>query len=1707
MTKALYRSFKSSSEDSRQVRRAAARRSDRERDDWRDDVHEMEDDFDERDDRHDVGYHTDDEDRLEAVTRRLARSSARGAERQEPRRWRDAPPHQAESAIDPDEIAENAAALVSRRVAASERHTARALENIAEMIESTQRRFDPQVIDEAVAAFERRAGETERKTAKALENLAGLLESSTQKRPREQDGLDVVMDRLGRIESKIAQQPESANPRPIRSALARLESRIDRLSGENRTADFEQALSGLDQRLADIAARLDVDTKERQVKLSTLESPSHVAMERGLETARLPAMRRALDDGGPAPAPRGKRPLADAIAEITRRQNALDSEEAAPQRKPERPRAPALDEFAASTRFEDLHGTIEGISRRLENVQSGIGDRSDQQLVLMRQVESLRRQIEESTRLESPVVARRFEDLGKTVEKLSHQIEDVGRLEHPAVARRFDKLDDTVEALSDQLFESSRNEHPSTARRFEQLADTLGMLARQIEDASRTAHPAVARGFDQLGETVAVLARHIDEASRSEHPVTARRFDQLSGQVEALGRQIEQASRTEHPALSSRFDQLAETVEKLAHQIEEASRNEHPAVARGFGQMSESVERLSRQVANVHNGVGQNVDRQERIVKEIEGLREEIEGLSHTLGELAPRASITSIETALHELAHRIDAQRDRGVIDAALAPAERIAGELRAVMKDLDPGPLVRNLHADVRAIARRLDEMGGLNNGDPKALSDLSRQTSEIKELLGALASRPLPLEKLETRLFDLTQRVDNLSVVGAAAGSSREIGEVVKAIRSIVATETSNGFQAFNQRLERLSGKVEEALAKSGAKRFDELDARIDSMHKSLAQRIDRSVTAQKPVDTSAIENLVATLAKKIDSALDAKSHNPAFDELGRKIEKLEARLHDPSAAQSIARIETLLASPGQEGHFAELAQRIDNIGKTLTSRFEQDGFAHSGVDLSHIEDLVRRLGDRIDAALEPGAGRRDLEQLEYQVEQLSQKLDKLGDYPSTARIEELLSQPAPHIQLNELSDRIDFMHNALAARIEASTRAKNDSSSTQLSDLVEQLSHKMNNALDPNADSGVLNSLETQIRQLSQRLDNADCNGSALASIEHKIADLFARIEETRTTASDAAEAAVRRATLDVLRQAAQMPGGVNPAVKEEIEEIRRVQDETGARTHETLSAVHETLERVVDRLAEFEDELTEIRNAPPARDFAPAPQAAREPLSAERESPRAPARPHASQAPSAATAQQPMTADPRGRRSRDIDDLDLDLASLGKAESRAVQTESTQSAFIAAARRAAQQVAAEAEAEEAARKASRQAGGGMAATGSVAALAGVGSTIAARKRPLLLGLGAVVMLLGAYAAYATFPGGGASRVAPAPEQTSAARPLDGSPSALDQNAQPAGTSAPAQADAAPVPQKTELSPIAPLPRMATPRGDTPTPADGSKAPALGLQPIGPAGGGPTLAPRAAGKAALGEQVDNTPVGAIGRSNASPQDTAAAIKTLAMNGDATAQYELGARYADGRGLPRDNKAAAQWFEKAAEQGLAPAQYRLGSYYEKGIGVDRDYARARKLYQQAAEAGNARAMHNLAVLAAEGNDGKPDYGLASDWFRRAAEFGVRDSQYNLAILYARGLGVGQSMTQSYLWFAVAADQGDADAAKKRDEVGARLDSKELAAAKALVDGFKPHQPKHEANDVTPPKGGWESLKAPDLPPIGKPAATGAKPKMSQI
>ncbi len=158
-----------------------------------------------------------------------------------------------------------------------------------------------------------------------------------------------------------------------------------------------------------------------------------------------------------------------------------------------------------------------------------------------------------------------------------------------------------------------------------------------------------------------------------------------------------------------------------------------------------------------------------------------------------------------------------------------------------------------------------------------------------------------------------------------------------------------------------------------------------------------------------------------------------------------------------------------------------------------------------------------------------------------------------------------------------------------------------------------------------------------------------------------------------------------------------------------------------------------------------------------------------------------------------------------------------------------------------------------------------------------------------------------------------------------------------------------------------------------------------------------------------------------------------------------------------------------------------------------------MTRDAAKARECYEKAAALGHVRAMHNLAVMLAEGVEGKADYAAAAQWFRRAADYGVRDSQYNLAILYARGLGVTQNLGQSYVWFDIAARQGDEDAAKKRDDVAARLDAPTLLAVRRQADDFHARAPAAAVNEPPPlPMGPAAAL-------VFSPSSiTGAFPRM---
>ena len=203
----------------------------------------------------------------------------------------------------------------------------------------------------------------------------------------------------------------------------------------------------------------------------------------------------------------------------------------------------------------------------------------------------------------------------------------------------------------------------------------------------------------------------------------------------------------------------------------------------------------------------------------------------------------------------------------------------------------------------------------------------------------------------------------------------------------------------------------------------------------------------------------------------------------------------------------------------------------------------------------------------------------------------------------------------------------------------------------------------------------------------------------------------------------------------------------------------------------------------------------------------------------------------------------------------------------------------------------------------------------------------------------------------------------------------------------------------------------------------------------------------------------------------------------LREAAAGGDAGASFEIAQRFAEGRGVAASLEEAARWYERAAGKGLVVAQFRYASMLEKGQGVKKNLGQARKLYIAAAGKGHAKAMHNLAVLYAEGIDGKPDYGTAAQWFRKAADHGVADSQYNLGVLCARGLGIEKNLTDAYQWFSLAAAQGDNEAAKKRDEIGGRLEPDDLTAAQNAVKSFKPLEQPAAATAVPVPRGGWDA------------------------
>ena len=184
----------------------------------------------------------------------------------------------------------------------------------------------------------------------------------------------------------------------------------------------------------------------------------------------------------------------------------------------------------------------------------------------------------------------------------------------------------------------------------------------------------------------------------------------------------------------------------------------------------------------------------------------------------------------------------------------------------------------------------------------------------------------------------------------------------------------------------------------------------------------------------------------------------------------------------------------------------------------------------------------------------------------------------------------------------------------------------------------------------------------------------------------------------------------------------------------------------------------------------------------------------------------------------------------------------------------------------------------------------------------------------------------------------------------------------------------------------------------------------------------------------------------------------------LKAEAEAGDADSEYQLGFRYYDGEGVPKDFSKAVRWFRKAAGQSNAHAQYYLGSCYANGEGAAKNKVEAVKWYRKAAEQSNVQAETALGYCYATGQGVAKEHTEAAKWYRKAAEQNFAQAQISLALSYALGQGVEKDYVESYKWTLLAASQGDKDAKQTMTILENNMSREQIAEGQKVARNFKP-------------------------------------------
>lgn len=1151
--------------------------------------------------------------------------------------------------------------------------------------------------------------------------------------------------------------------------------------------------------------------------------------------------------------------------------------------------------------------------------------------------------------------------------------------------------------------------------------------------------------LEMLDDALSKLEQRIGIGSSAPRPAQDDDISAIRARQEALARrgQTAPAPRAAPQPSTPVTGEQPSLHAEIARMREELNREMSSTIARQFGAIRDELKALMGQGAGMSSA--DLADGFNRLTRELGVVASRVENgetgsLRAEVEELKGHVAALAREDTLHDMAERWTViEREIGALPQTLGSREDLLtianriNEINEALHGLADAGTIGAMGEQMRALAEAVETLASQNAAvSPDHLVTIEERLDEISRALVAISvsSAPpeldtAPFERIEARLSSLARQVEESSTAAQSGNVDQRLMEIAERLGAV--HESVTNAPAANDAFENVSQRLEE-----------------------LARRIDSDTRGAEPVSDKMIENLNARfeeIAKRLDT------NRVSAEETGeRMFQSLDARMEELAR-----RIEENERDSTQVPTFDHMERRIEEIAQMLTS------------------------GD----AFSPGAvaqpDSRALESLEAQIAALSEKLSGVLPAADNAALADL----AP--RLLAITDQLaggrdDIIAAAREAAEEAVGRYSPEASETergmlaQLADDLRGLEDLARNSDDRNtrtfeAIHDTLVKVADRIAGLESSLRGGEVR-DAPASDEPRFSrpqepampEPVTQIEDAPPIDFAAGEEFEEQLTRSRARggQQAMSPAeaaalAARAAISEDPGIGDVLADDEGERpaSAKNRKGLLSGLRNVIARGADTSDEIAIDDEEPVV--FGKADAARKDPDLADE-----PLEPGTG-GPDLAEIMKRVRAERAGP--------------AAEAGTQDAEDDAGKSDFIAAARRAARAAAAEASVlDTGSHESGKQKSKGR------------GGILPSNRRPLVLGAGAILLALLAFPLVRGYLSGGDAA------------------SGVSQVEQPAPLeeAAPAAAEAVPAdqpPGETRIVDAAPLePETAAPEMAVEEPAPEPVQTALATtEPAAESRGAPADGDMQVAETASVDAGDAAPeltaaddVGdasgytAVSMSDIPEQVGPVALREAAVEGDPKALFLIGDKMmGSGPGTPgSDMKAAAHWYELAAEQGFAPAQYRIGNAYEKGFGVGRNLETAKTWYQLAAEQGNVSAMHNLAVLYATEVDGKRDMKTAADWFLKAAELGVKDSQVNLGILSARGEGVKQDLVEAYKWLSLAANAGDKDAATKRDEVAKFMRPDQLEMARGAVELWKPHTVDIAANSLDVPDA-WNTGK----------------------